>query len=304
MRISTFFYCFRQGIKNIFKNKLFSLASVCTMSACIFLFGLFMAILFNVQKMIKDASENVCITVFFDENLSEDEIITIGEGIRTLDAVDKDKTKFVSAAEAWENFKQDYFEGHEEALDAFGDDNPLLGSASYVIYLKDITLQSDMVMYLQSLEGVRTVNQSEQLADSFSGFGKLAAYVSAAIIAVLFAVSIFLISNTVTVGITVRKEEIYIMKMIGATDFFVRFPFVVEGVVIGLLGAIIPLAIIYKVYNYLVEYVVGTFGVLSSTMKFMPINEIFKYLLPVGLVLGIGIGFLASTITVRKHVKM
>ena len=130
------------------------------------------------------------------------------------------------------------------------------------------------------------------------------AYVSAAIIIVLLAVSIFLISNTVTVGITVRREEIYIMKMIGATDFFVRFPFIVEGILIGLLGAIIPLLIIYEVYNYLVQYILDTFSVISGMMNFMTINEIFKYLLPVGLILGIGIGFIASSITVKKHVKM
>ncbi len=302
MRISTFFYCFRQGIKNIFKNKLFSLASISTMAACIFLFGMFFAIAMNVQKMVKEASETVCITIFFDEKLSEEEIIEIGEGIGEMDAVAK--VEYTSPEEAWEQFKKDYFKGHEEAGEAFADDNPLADSGSYAIYLKDINGQSDMVTYLEALPGVRQVNKSEQLADSFSGFGKLVAYVSAAIIIVLLALSVFLISNTVTVGITVRKEEIYIMKMIGATDFFVRFPFIVEGILIGLLGAVIPLIIIYEVYNYLVDYIVDTFSVISGMMDFMTINEIFKYLLPAGLILGIGIGFIASSVTVRKHVKM
>lgn len=302
MRVSTFFYCFRQGIKNIFKNKLFSLASISTMAACIFLFGMFTAIVMNVQKMIKDASETVCITVFFDETLSQAQIIEIGEGIGKMDAVAK--VEYTSPEDAWEQYKSKYFKGHESAADAFGEDNPLAGSASYAIYLKDINKQNEMVTYLSTVSGVRQINKSEQLADSFSGFGKLVAYVSAAIIAVLLAVSVFLISNTVTVGITVRKEEIYIMKMIGATDFFVRFPFVVEGIVIGLLGAIIPLAIIYEVYNYLIEYILNTFSVISDMMDFMTIDEIFKYLLPVGLILGIGIGLVASLVTVKKHVKI
>ena len=302
MKISTFFYCFRQGVKNIFKNKLFSLASISTMAACIFLFGLFTAIALNVQKMVKEASETVCITVFFDETLSQDEIIKIGEGIGEMKEVAH--VEYTSPEDAWEQFKSDYFKGHEGAADAFADDNPLAGSASYAIYLKDINKQSDMVTYLSTIKGIRQINKSEQLADSFSGFGKLVAYVSAAIIIVLLAVSIFLISNTVTVGITVRREEIYIMKMIGATDFFVRFPFIVEGILIGLLGAIIPLLIIYEVYNYLVQYILDTFSVISGMMNFMTINEIFKYLLPVGLILGIGIGFIASSITVKKHVKM
>jgi len=302
MRISTFFYCFRQGIKNIFKNKLFSLASISTMSACIFLFGMFFAIMINVQKMVKEASETVCITIFFDEALTEEEVIKIGEGIGKMDAVAR--VEYTSPEDAWTQFKKDYFKGYEGAADAFADDNPLAGSASYAIYLKDINKQSDMVTYLGTVDGVRQINKSEQLADSFSGFGKLVAYASVAIIIVLLAVSVFLISNTVTVGITVRKEEIYIMKMIGATDFFVRFPFIVEGILIGLLGAVIPLIIIYEVYNYLVRYIADTFSVISGMMNFMSIDEIFKYLLPIGLVLGIGIGFVASSVTVKKHVKM
>ncbi len=302
MRISTFFYCFRQGIKNLFKNKLFTLASISTMTACIFLFGMFYAIVVNVQAMLDNAESNVCITVFFDEGMTEDEIKVLGDKIGNLEVVAK--MEYTSPEEAWEKFKVEYLKGHEELADAFADDNPLADSASYTIYLKDVSMQKDLVNYLRTTEGIRQVNESEVLAESFSGFGKLVAYVSAGIIIILFAVSIFLISNTVTVGITVRKEEIYIMKIIGATDFFVRFPFIVEGIIIGLLGAAIPLGIIYYVYNYVVEYVVETFAILSGIMDFVSIDVIYKSLLPVGLILGIGIGFLGSSVTVRKHIKV
>lgn len=302
MRISTFFYCFRQGIKNLFKNKLFTLASISTMTACIFLFGMFYAIVVNVQAMLDNAESNVCITVFFDEGMTEDEIKVLGDKIGNLEVVAK--MEYTSPEEAWEKFKVEYLKGHEELADAFADDNPLADSASYTIYLKDVSMQKDLVNYLRTTEGIRQVNESEVLAESFSGFGKLVAYVSAGIIIILFAVSIFLISNTVTVGITVRKEEIYIMKIIGATDFFVRFPFIVEGIIIGFLGAAIPLGIIYYVYNYVVEYVVETFAILSGIMDFVSIDVIYKSLLPVGLILGIGIGFLGSSVTVRKHIKV
>ena len=302
MRISTFFYCFRQGIKNLFKNKLFTLASISTMTACIFLFGMFYAIVVNVQTMLDNAESNVCITVFFDNGMTEDEIKALGDKIGKLEVVAR--MEYTSPEEAWEKFKVEYLKGHEELAEAFADDNPLADSASYTIYLTDVSLQKDLVDYLRTTEGIRQVNESEVLAESFSGFGKLVAYVSAGIIIILFAVSIFLISNTVTVGITVRKEEIYIMKIIGATDFFVRFPFVVEGIIIGLLGAAIPLGIIYYVYNYVVEYVAETFAILSGIMDFVSIDVIYKSLLPVGLILGIGIGFLGSSITVRRHIKV
>ncbi len=302
MRISTFFYCFRQGIKNLFKNKLFTLASISTMTACIFLFGMFYAIVVNVQAMLDNAESNVCITVFFDDGMSEEEIKALGDTIGKLEVVAK--MEYTSPEEAWESFKVEYLKGHEELADAFADDNPLADSASYTIYLKDISMQKDLVNYLRTMEGIRQVNESEVLAESFSGFGKLVAYLSAGIIIILFAVSIFLISNTVTVGITVRKEEIYIMKIIGATDFFVRFPFIVEGIIIGFLGAAIPLGIIYYVYNYVVEYVTETFAILSGIMDFVSIDLIYKSLLPVGLILGIGIGFLGSSVTVRRHIKV
>lgn len=302
MRVSTFFYCFRQGIKNIFKNKLFTLASISTMAACIFLFGIFYAVAMNVQSMIKNAESTVCITIFFDNGISEDEIAAIGESIGKLDAVAR--LEYTSAEEAWENFKKDYFKGREEAAIAFSDDNPLADSASYAIYLKDISMQGDMVNYLETVKGIRQVNKNEVLADSLEGFGKLVAYVAAGIILILLAVSIFLISNTITVGITVRREEIYIMKLIGATDFFVRFPFVVEGILLGLIGAAIPLAVIYYVYNYMIVYIADTFSILSGMINFVAIEEIYHSLLPVGLILGIGIGFLGSSITVRKHIKV
>lgn len=302
MRISTFFYCFRQGIKNLFKNKLFTLASISTMTACIFLFGMFYAIVVNIQTMLDSAESNVCITVFFDNGMTEDEIKELGDKIGKLEVVAR--MKYTSPEEAWEKFKVEYLKGHEELAEAFADDNPLADSASYTIYLTDVALQKDLVDYLRTMEGIRQVNESEVLAESFSGFGKLVAYVSAGIIIILFAVSIFLISNTVTVGITVRKEEIYIMKIIGATDFFVRFPFIVEGIIIGLLGAAIPLGIIYYVYNYVVEYVAETFAILSGIMDFVSIDVIYRSLLPVGLILGIGIGFLGSSVTVRRHIKV
>ena len=263
---------------------------------------MFYAIVVNVQAMLSNAESNVCITVFFDDGMSEEEIKALGDRIGNLEVVAK--MEYTSPEEAWENFKVEYLKGHEELADAFTEDNPLADSASYTIYLKDISMQKDLVNYLRTMEGIRQVNESEVLAESFSGFGKIVAYLSAGIIIILFAVSIFLISNTVSVGITVRKEEIYIMKIIGATDFFVRFPFIVEGIIIGFLGAAIPLGIIYYVYNYVVKYITDTFAILSGIMDFVSIDTIYKSLLPVGLILGIGIGFLGSSVTVRRHIKV
>jgi len=299
MRISTFFYTLKQGIVNIFRNKWFSLASMATISACLLLFGLFFAVVVNFNNIVKTAEQGVSVTVFFEENLSEAKIQEIGKLIEKRTEVSK--VVYVSAEEAWETFRQEYF--GEEYSDGFTE-NPLENSSNYEIYLSDVALQGSLVTYLESIEGVRQVNRSEVTASTLSGMNVLIVYVSIGIIAILLAVSVFLISNTVMIGIQVRKEEINIMKYIGATDFFVRSPFVIEGIIIGAIGAAVPLGIIYVIYNTVVEFVVERFEMLSALLNFLPVEEIFATLTPVSFGLGIGIGFLGSIMTVRKHLRV
>lgn len=302
MRISTFFYSVKQGVKNIWRNKMFSLASIATMAACIFLFGLFFAIVTNFQSMVKDAEEGVAVTVLFDDDITPQEIAEIGDRIRVRPEVAA--YNFKSAADAWEEFSQIYFEGNEELAEGFGDDNPLQKSESYEIYLSDVSMQDTLVTYLESLKGVREVRRSEIVANTLSDFNRLIGYVSAGIILILLCVAVFLISNTVTVGIAVRKEEIGIMKLIGATDFFVRAPFVVEGILIGLIGSVLPLMLLYVMYSRLIVYIMEKFNFLSSLMKFLPVDTVFRTLVPVAMTLGVGIGFLGSFTTTRKHLKV
>ena len=298
MRISTFFYTIRQGFRNIFRNKLFSLASIATITACLFLFGVFYAIVLNLQNMVKTAEQGVSVTVFFQEDTDDATIELIGQ--RIMERVEVSKVVFVSADEAWESFREEYLGEYEDPFPVAD----LEGSANYEVYLSDVSLQSDLVTYLQSIPEVRKINQSQSTADMLTGFNSLLGYISAGIILILFGVSIFLISNTVTIGINVRKEEISIMKYIGATDFFVRCPFVVEGMIIGLVGAAILLVIIYFLYNEVVTYVLSRFSILTSLLVFLPIEEVFTVLLPLSLAIGVGIGFIGSFTTVRKHLKV
>lgn len=302
MRISTFFYSLKQGFKNIWRNKIFSLASIATMSACIFLFGLFFAIVTNFRSMVKTAEEGVAVSVFFDEGTTDQQIDDMKEKIEKRAEVAK--CVYISADEAWENYKDVYFGGSEDAAEGFQDDNPLANSASFEIYVNDISMQSALVTYLDSLDGVREVHQSEVVANTLSDFNSLIGYISVGIILILLGVAVFLISNTVTVGISVRREEIAIMKLIGATDYFVRAPFIVEGVLIGLLGSVIPLVLLYALYSKVVVYVAEKFSFLSNMVNFLPAQQVFHTLIPVSLLLGVGIGFLGSRLTIRKHLKV
>lgn len=298
MRISTFFYTIGQGFRNIIRNKWFSLASIATIGACLFLFGLFYAILSNFEHIVKKAEEGIYVSVFFQEGTSDTRIAEIGDMLWRR--VEVSEVEFVSAEEAWEGFKDDYL---GEYSDGFTE-NPLANSAHYKAYLSDVSLQPALVTYLESIEDIRRVNKSEITATTLSGINALIAYISIGIIAILFAVSIFLISNTVTIGISVRKEEINIMKYIGATDFFVRSPFVIEGILIGVIGSLIPMGIIYVIYNNVISYVTERFSMLTKLLDFLPVETIFHILLPVSVAMGVGIGFLGSIVTVRKHLRV
>lgn len=317
MRISTFGYVGKQGVKNIWRNKMFSLASIATMSACIFLFGLFFSILVNFQYIIKSAEEGVAITVFFNDDATEEQKKEIGEQLESRD--DVSEVKYVSSDDAWAEFQKEYFGDNPELAEGFKDDNPLAGSDNYEVHMKTVkgdnkdliakskslsATQQDLVKFAQSLDGVRQVNKSDVVANTLSSVNMLVAYVSIAIIAILLGVSIFLISNTVTTGITVRKEEIAIMKYIGAKDFVVRSPFVIEGLIIGLFGAVIPLALLYFLYDKDVVYIMEKFSILKNIITFLPVGNVYIYLLPIGLAMGIGIGFLGSYFTVRKHLRV
>ena len=301
MRPSTIWYTLKQGIKNIKRNWMFSLASIITMAACIFLFGLFYIVIVSFNSTVHSIEEGVSVTVFFDKGISEAEMTEIGRKIQTRDEVSK--IEFVSAEQAWKDYKKIYFEGREELAQGFTE-NPLANSAHYEVYLKDVSKQDQLVSDLKSIAGVREVKDSAQVANTLTDFNRLIGYVSAGMILILLCVAVFLISNTITVGISVRREEIAIMKLIGATDYLVRAPFVVEGIIIGLIGAAIPLVVLYFMYQKIIVYIADKFNFIGSMISFMPVHSVFDTLIPISVVLGAGIGLLGSIITIRKHLRV
>ena len=305
MKIRSLGYCVRQGFKNIWRNSMFSVASITTMTACILLFGMFFSVLMNVNFMIRTLEEEVGVTVLFDEGLEQEKIDEIGEKIRAMEHV-TDVT-YTSAEEAWEKFQQEYFEGNEEYAKSFSEngENPLANSASYTVRVDEIENQTSIVTRIKRLEGVRQVNQSAGATKTLISFNSLFTYVAVAIIALLLVVSIFLIANTVNVGISVRRHEIAIMKLIGATDSFVRAPFIVEGLLLGLIGSLIPLGILFVAYDRILGWLLNRFGVLNTISGSLPsVIEVFHVLAPVGVALGLGIGLIGSIITVRKHLRV
>nr|WP_330391762.1 permease-like cell division protein FtsX [Enterocloster clostridioformis] len=252
--------------------------------------------------MAKTAETTVGITVFFDEDMPEEQILAAGDGIRGWEEVRE--ARYISAAQAWENFKAEYFEGMEELAEGFADDNPLSGSASYEIFLNDIEEQDKIVERLEGMEGVRKVRYSSTAVAGLTSAGKMVGAMSAVIICVLLAVAVFLISNTISVAAAFRRRENEIMRLIGATNYMIRAPFVVEGVLLGALGAAVPLAGMYVLYQRTVIYIGEHYQMLTGMFEPIPLGDIFPYMAAAAGCLGAGIGFFVSYFTIHRHLKV
>ena len=297
--MKTLGYGIKQGFKNIVQNKIFSLVAIGTIAICLFLLGLFYALLSNFQHMMYNVESNVGLTVFFDSGIEPEEIDSLGEQIRKLDGVET--VDYISPTEAWKKFQKEMYQGKENLEDTFGDENPLQDSASFEITLTRVSKQAKVSKEIKEMKGIRKVNGSSTVAKSLSSANMLVAYVSATIIGLLLLVSVFLINNAVATGIRVRKDEISIIKMIGATDGFIRAPFLVEGLVIGLIGAIIPIIVLWVLYERVIQFVLEHFSALSQWLTFVAPSKEFATLIPMSLLVGEGIGFIGSALSVRKH---
>ncbi len=302
MKLNTIGYCLKQGVGNIKRNKMLSIASVITIIVCIFLFGLFYAILANLQYMAKGADDAVGVSVFFEDDMNEDDILVLKKQLEKRN--DVKSIDYISEEDAWNEFKEIYFAEMPELAEGFKGENPLVGSASFEIYLKDLSEQKKLVSELEEMNGIRKVTYSELAAGGLEDAKRLIVCLSDFVYGILFIVSVFLISNSVTLSYTVRQKEMHTMKWLGATNMFVKGPFVVEGLLLGLVGTVIPLILLYFFYKEAIVVINERFSILSNVLQFLSVEQVFKVLLPVSLLLGEGIGFIGSFFTIKKHLKV
>ncbi|MBQ6106150.1 MAG: permease-like cell division protein FtsX [Lachnospiraceae bacterium] len=299
--MDSFFYNVGQGFKNIRRNRMFSFASVLTMTTCLFLLGIMYFVVANLRYMIHEAESNVGITVFFYDGTTEEEINNLRLQIIEMEGVKS--VRYIPASDAWESFKKNYLTD-PQLLESFGDDNPLENSASFEVFFEDVEDQAKLSSDILNLHKVRQVNDTRQLVKALTRANRIISLSSSVLIVLLLIIALFLISTTISVGVSVRKNEISIMHLIGATDRFIRFPFVVEGVTLGIIGAAIPIGILYLVYYKVIELLGAKFSVLfASGMDVVSANDIFARLSPLLAVIGIGIGFLGSYFTMNKELR-
>lgn len=299
-KISTVTYSIHQGVKSLHRNRIFSVAAIATMTACLFLFGIFYFLLTNLSHIVKDAQTNVGVTVFFDEGISKERIAEIGTEITGRAEVAY--ITFISAEEAWEKYKETTLD--EKLIESFGDDNPLENSASYEVHLRDVAMQDMLVRFISGLSGVRQVNDSKETADMLVRVNRGMQLLTTVITSILVAVSVFLISTTISTGIAMRKQELSIMRLIGATEFFIRAPFFVEGMLLGILGTVLPLGVLYLLYDKLLdgltEKLTDMFG---KGLNLLDIHYIFVRLTPILFLIGISIGVIGTWMALRRQLK-
>lgn len=303
MKIRTLIYSIGQGLKNLYRNRLFSLASVGTITASMLLFGLLFFVTTNIAYIIENfESSTVSVSVFFNEGLSDGEKAQIKSNIEQRAEVSE--IVYTSAQEAWENYKKDN-KLDDGSFESFGDVNPLADSDNYTVYLNDVDMQDSLVNYIEGLSGVRQVNCDKKIAQGLSTVNKIVSIASSILIAILIGVSIFLISTMVSIGVSVRTEEIGIMKLIGAKDSFIKAPFVVEGLMVGITGSIIPIAILVPIYRKIIGYLDSNYAkVLGGKISFLSSHYVFMRLIPIIFSIGILIGLIGTLTTLKKKLHV
>ncbi|MCR5004806.1 MAG: permease-like cell division protein FtsX [Clostridiales bacterium] len=303
MRIRTIKNCVKDGVHSIVRNGLMSVASIGTISACLFILGITYCIVMNAQQFVRNLDSSLGIVAFLQPDVAEADAVAYAAELQARDSVKK--ATYISPEEAWNTFKNSLQDGiNEDLLAELDNDNPLSNSANIEIYMANSKAQKELVKELQSNDMIRLVRYSKKAADLMGSFSRFTTYVGLALMVVLMLIAVLLIANTIELSVYIRRREINIMKYIGAKDSFIRLPFVVEGMLLGFLGVIIPSAVIYFGYQYFVKIATENFTSMSYLINFVDINTLMKGLLPVFVVLGVVVGMIGSLVSIRKHLKV
>ncbi|MCL2592181.1 MAG: permease-like cell division protein FtsX [Defluviitaleaceae bacterium] len=296
MNIRNFKHFLGEALRSIFKNRLMSIASVITVASCLLILALSYSVISNLDHMLSGLSNDLELSAFLDNDISDTEIDAIRDEILRIDHVVD--IHFVSHQEAEERFQE-----------RFGDGNILRGlegrnalPRSFDIRVNSVENQEFVKNNLDLLigRGVTDVVFVEDVAESFVALSRGLQIGSITIIAFLSAVSAIIIMNTIKLTVNSRKNEINIMKYVGATDWFIRWPFIIEGVLIGLFGALLAVGVSLIAYTRVVGYE-ADIPLINFLTDFMPTSAIFAFLIPFCVLLGVAIGVVGSTISIRKH---
>ena len=295
MKLNNIGYLLKEGFRGIFLHGFMSFAAVCVTVACLVIVGSFSALAYNLDEMVKELNQTSEILVYVDADLSDAEARSIGTKINLLDNVLQ--STFISREEALEDFIADH-----DGDSAFSGVQASDLRHRYVVTLEDNTRMKETDAQLKQLPGVAKTNAAYELAKGFSTIQDVLHMVSAAVIAVLLVVSLLIISNTVKLAMYDRKDEIAIMKMVGATNGFIRLPFVVEGFTLGMMGAILAFGLEWVGYDALIQKIAAVDAL--QLFNFVSFHELLIPMVVVFAAAGMFVGIVGSWTSIRKFMNV
>lgn len=295
MKLNSIGYLIKSGFKGIFSHGLMSFATVAIITACLIIMGAFSLLVVNINDMIAGLEEESNVVVaFIDENLSREEAVALEPAILAVPNVDS--AQFVTREEAAEDFQADYDEALFDVItdDTFRD--------RYVVQLQDISLMEQTRTDLYAVDGVAKVNAHLEYAEGFITARNIVSVISLILIVILIVVSFFIMTNTIKLATFTRREEIAIMKMVGASNGFIRCPFIVEGLVLGLLGGALAFLAEWGLYGLVSSSLLG--GLTGTFFSVVPFSAVMWPLLAAFLGVGVLVGVFGGSSAIRNYLKV
>ena len=297
VRFNVLNYLIGEGIRNLFKNKKSTMSSLMIMCATMLIFGLFFVIGENLNAFVENVAEAQEIRVIIDNDATESEIEEVGKEILAIDGVKS--AEFVSKDEALDYMKDML---GDEVLEGYSERNIL--SVAYNVTLTDLKLNNEVQDSINQLPHVKKIVSSNQVIAQIISLAKGVRIVTAGILALLIIISVSIITNTIKLAVHSRRKEISIMKYVGATNSFIRWPFIIEGIVIGILAGALSILVVGVLYNVVSQKIIASQVIASMNISLLSFAQMFNLIVAVYLILGVGIGIIGSSISMRKYLDV
>lgn len=298
MKYNVIGYFLSEGFRNVFKNKKSTFSCLGVMCATMLIFGLFFAIGKNINSAVRGLEEEQGMQVFMEYSASEEDINKLKEDLNKIEGVNS--VTFVSKEEAYNTMKERLGK-NEKGLRGF---TPDIFSVSYIVTLTDLSLNNQVYDAINSLDTVREIQNKGDTIETLSKIGNTIQFITFVIFAILILISLFIISNTIKLTVHARRKEISIMKYVGGTNGFIRTPFIIEGIIIGLLSGVISILIVGGGYNYIATQLAQSATWQKLSISLLSFGDMFGQIVLVYMLLGVGIGIIGSSISMRKYLEV
>ena len=300
MKYNILGYLIGEGFSNVFKNKKSTGASLMIMCATMIIFGVFLILGENINHFVREVEDAQGIQVFATKEATPEQVQQLGDEINKINGVNT--IEYVSKETALNQMKEKFSE-HEEFLEGYEGENNIF-SDSYVVTLTDLNLLDQVQTEISKLANVKEITSSNETVTTLINLANGIKIVTGVILVLLIIISIFIIANTIKLTVHARRKEISIMKYVGATNGFIRWPFIVEGMIIGIIASAISILIIAVAYNFIAEQMVNSQFMKMVGVSLVGFSDMFSSIIFTYMLLGIGIGALGSIISMRKYLKV